>query len=162
MSVNLSASQVLQALEPLLGTRFVTSTPLCENAAAALRQFDPQQMQLTDMFALVKDAIFSDLYATLGQGMLLQLENGVRLRLRLRDIDTLADEALGTLLDVLPLPVLTLGMLRDYAMQTGSLCAMRVMLQRYGNALAPMEQEMLIRIIRENYPPDRYQHWLQA
>ena len=94
--------------------------------------------------------------------MLLQLENGVRLRLRLRDIDTLADEALGTLLDVLPLPVLTLGMLRDYAMQTGSLCAMRVMLQRYSNALAPMEQEMLIRIIRENYPPDRYQHWLQA
>ena len=93
--------------------------------------------------------------------MLLQLENGVRLRLRLKDVDTLTDEAMGVLLDALTPTVLDLNALRDYAMQSGLLSAMRVLLQRFGADMVPMEQAMFVRIIRENFPPDRYQAWLE-
>lgn len=161
MSIAIRTEDVRAALEPMLGTRFVTITPLCENAADCLRLFAPSCMTLDDMFAKVKECIFGDLYNALGQGMVLTLENGVRLRLRLRDIDTLADEAFGVLLDALPGSVLPLTYLRQYALESGLLCAMRVLLQRYGSVLPSMEREMLQRIIKENHPADRYSAWLQ-
>ena len=153
-------ADVAAALTPLLGARFVENTPLCQRAAEVLCRHDPLKTPLEDLYPRLRDVIFGALYDALGHGMLLQLENGVRLRLRLRDVDTLTDEALGVLLDALPSAVLTLSCLRDYAMQTGSLSAMRVLLQRYGHALPAMERDMLKRIIRENHPADRYQAWL--
>ena len=161
MSVTIRTEDVRAALEPMLGTQFVTATPLCENAAACLCLFSPGSMTLDAMFARVKNCIFGDLYDTLGQGMVLTLESGVRLRLRLRDIDTLADEALGVLLDALPSTLLTLEFMRQYALESGLLCAMRVLLQRYGQEIHPMEREMLARIVRENHPADRYSAWLE-
>ena len=161
MSFAVRTSDVRAALEPLLGPRFVASTPLCENAADALRLYAPSCMTLETMFLKVKDCIFGDLYESLGQGMVLTLESGVRLRLRLRDVDTLADEALGVLLDALPADLLPLESLRSFALQSGLLCAMRVLLQRYGSVLPRMEKDMLIRIIRENHPADRYAAWLE-
>lgn len=161
MSIAISAADVGAALSPMLGVRFVTTTPLCDHAAECLRQYAPARMSLTDMYAQVKECIFGDLYAALGQGMVLTLENGVRLRIRLRDVDTLADAALGVLLDELPASVLPLENLRSFALQSGLLCAMRVLLQRYGTALPRMEKDMFVRIIRENHPADRYSDWLE-
>lgn len=161
MSVAVRAADVRTALEPMLGTRFVTTTPLCENAAACLRRFIPCRTALEDMYTMVRECIFGDLYTALGQGMLLTLENGVRLRLRMKDVDTLADAALGVLLDELSAAALPLELLRAYALESGQLSAMRVLLQRYGHVLPAMEQEMLVRIIKENHPADRYSSWLQ-
>ena len=160
MAIIIRPEEVCTVLEPMLGRQFVSATPLCANAAACLSLYAPACMTLNDMFTRVKNVIFGDLYAALGQGMVLTLENGVRLRLRLRDIDTLADEALGVLLDALPGDQLPLTFLRSYALESGLLCAMRVLLQRYGAVLPAMEREMLIRIVKENHPADRYASWL--
>lgn len=161
MAIVIRAEDVCAALEPMLGTRFVSTTPLCAHAAECLRHFAPSRMSLEDMFSRVRECIFGDLYEALGQGMLLTLESGVRLRIRLRDIDTLADEALGVLLDELPADLLPLDALRSFALQSGLLCAMRVLLQRYGTVLPRMEKDMLVRIVRENHPADRYSGWLE-
>ncbi|MDD6049683.1 MAG: hypothetical protein PUC00_00175 [Clostridiales bacterium] len=161
MSIPIKTAAVRAALEPLLGTRFVSITPLCENATHCLSLYAPSCMTLEDMFTRVRECIFGDLYEALGPGMLLTLENGVRLRLRMMDIDTLADEALGVLMDALPGDQLPLEFLRGYALQSGRLCAMRVLLQRYGAGMPSLEREMLSRIIRENFPADRYAAWLQ-
>ena len=160
MATSINADSVRAALEPMLGARFVSTTPLCANAAECLRHYAPSRMSLSDMFAQVKECIFGNLYEALGQGMLLTLENGVRLRIRLRDVDTLADEALGVLLDALPADILPLEALRSFALQSGLLSPMRVILQRYGSALPRMERDMFSRIIRENHPADRYASWL--
>ncbi len=161
MSIAIRTDDVCMALEPMLGTRFVLSTPLCGDAADTLRLYAPSCMTLGDMFLKVKDVIFGDLYDALGPGMVLTLENGVRLRLRLKDVDTLADEALGVLMDALPADVMPLESLRSFALDSGLLCGMRVLLQRYGSVLPSMEREMLIRIVKENHPADRYSTWLQ-
>lgn len=161
MSIRIRTEDVRAALEPMLGTRFVSLTPLCENAAQCLRLYAPSCMTLEDMFGKLRECIFGDLYDALGQGMVLTLESGVRLRLRMMDIDTLADEALGVLLDALPAHLLPLEFLRGYALESGHLCAMRVLLQRYGAVMPSLEREMLARIIRENFPADRYAAWLQ-
>ena len=160
MAINISDLDVRAAFEPLLGPRFVETTPICLRTADCLRLYAPSLMTLGDMFTRVRECIFGEMYAALGQGMVLTLENGVRLRLRLKDIDTLADEALGVLLDMLPGNQLPLEFLRGFALESGLLCAMRVLLQRYGAVLPSLEREMLIRIIKENHPADRYTAWL--
>jgi len=161
MAVNISPLALRDAFGPLLGARFVDSTPLCQRTAECLRLYAPSMMTLEQMFTRVREVIFGEMYAALGQGMVLTLENGVRLRLRLKDIDTLADEALGVLLDALPGDQLPLTALRAFALESGLLCAMRVLLQRYGSVLPGMERDMLARIIRENHPEDRYAAWLK-
>lgn len=161
MPIAIRTEDVRTALAPMLGEAFAASTPLCEHAADCLRGYAPTAMTLDAMFDRVKECIFGDLYEALGPGMVLTLESGVRLRLRLRDINTLADEALGVLLDALPGSVLPLTFLREYALHSGLLCAMRVLLQRYGSVLPGMERDMLIRIVKENHPADRYSAWLQ-
>lgn len=161
MAFIIRPEDVFAALEPMLGTQFLASTPLCGDTADCLSLYAPSCMTLSDMFARVRETIFGDLYNALGQGMVLTLENGVRLRLRLKDIDTLADEALGLLLDALPGDQLPLTFLRPFALESGLLCAMRVLLQRYGAVLPSMEREMLIRIVKENHPADRYASWLE-
>ena len=160
MSFAVPADAVRAALEPLLGARFVHATPICSDAAEVLRQYAPARMTLQDVFVQVKDVIFGDLYDALGPGMVLTLENGIRLRLRLRDVDTLADEALGVLLDTLPGDILPLEQLRAFALDSGLLCGLRVLLQRYGSILPSFERETLIRIVKENHPADRYEPWL--
>ena len=161
MAIIIRPEAVFAALEPMLGAQYLSATPLCGDVADCLSRYAPSCMTPNDMFLKVREVIFGDLYAALGQGMVLTLENGVRLRLRLKDIDTLADEALGLLLDTLPGDQLPLTFLRPFALESGLLCAMRVLLQRYGSILPSMEREMLIRIVRENHPADRYSTWLE-
>ena len=161
MAITIRPEDVFSALEPMLGARYLASTPLCGDVADCLSRYAPTLMTPNDMFLKVREVIFGDLYAALGQGMVLTLENGVRLRLRLKDVDTLADEALGLLLDALPGDQLPLTFLRPFALESGLLCAMRVLLQRYGSILPSMEREMLIRIVKENHPADRYAAWLE-
>ncbi len=160
MAIHISADDVRTALSPMLGEQFVSATPLCGNAADCLRGYAPSFMTLDGLFAKVKECIFGDLYDALGPGMVLTLESGVRLRLRLRDIDTLADAALGVLLDALPGDQLPLQFLHGYALESGLLSPMRVLLQRYGAVLPSLERDVLIRIVKENHPADRYASWL--
>ena len=127
MAITIRPEDVRAALEPMLGTRFVLATPICGDTAYCLSRYAPSCMTLDDMYARVKECIFGCLYDTLGQGMVLTLENGVRLRLRLKDVDTLADAALGVLLDALPGAQLPLEFLRGYALASGLLCALRVL-----------------------------------
>ncbi len=161
MSIPIRAEDVRQALSPMLGDAFLFNTPLCADAADCLREYSPAFMTLDAMFGQVRERIFGDLYEALGPGMVLTLETGIRLRLRLKDVDTLADAALGVLLDALPANLLPLTVLRAYALDSGLLSPLRVLLQRYGSVLPSMEREMLQRIVRENHPADRYSDWLQ-
>ncbi len=141
---------VRRVFQPTLGTRFVSETPLCDRVAEMLRRYAPGRTTLEELSKHVHSGIFSDLYEMLGQHMTIVLDNGVHRRILLRDVDLLADEAMGLLLTVLPEDELTLPVLRSYAMDTGSLAAMRLLLARYGAELSPMEQDVIRRILREN------------
>lgn len=150
MANPIRTAEVRRVFQPTLGTRFVSETPLCDRVAEMLRRYAPGRTTLPELTRHIRDGIFSDLYEMLGQHMSLQLDNGVCRRILLRDVDMLADEAIGVLLSVLPEGDMPLEALRAYAMDTGSLAAMRLLLERYGKDLAPMERDLLRRILREN------------
>ncbi|MBQ8202153.1 MAG: hypothetical protein IJZ74_10365 [Clostridia bacterium] len=161
MAIPIRTADVRRVLQPMLGTRFVSETALCDHAAELLRRYAPGRTTLEELARHVRDGLFGDLYELLGQHMTLQLDNGVYRRILLSDVDRMADDVMGVLLDVLSGAELTLNGLRDYAMSTGSLSAMRVLLQRYDHQLSGMEKELLRRIIRENHPAERYCRWMQ-
>lgn len=157
---NVKADDVRAALSPLLGDRFLRYTLLCAHAADVMNRFDVRSSPIDALLPLLKECIFSDVYNALGVEMTLTLESGMLLKLRLSDVDLLAEIALGVRLDAMDGPNLPLEQLRDYAMRTGSLSAMRVILQRHGGEIDSREREMWVRVICENYPAECYRHWL--
>lgn len=152
MAYPVTMADVQRALSPYLGERFVQQTALCAHAAEALRQYRPGRMTLAELTEDVRRVIFGELYAVLGVEMLLELENGTRLRIRLEDVRTLADAAVGALLDTMPSAELPLSELRAHAMQHQSLAAMRQILRRYARQLHLQELELFRRILQENDP----------
>ena len=160
MPIPIRTAQVRQALLPFLGTETLARTAIAEHAAEALRCFVPHQQPVGALQEQLCRLLFDGLYAHLGQRMTLRLDDGRQARIRMADIPDLADSVLGVLFDSLPEQPSTLELLRDYAMQTTSLAAMRALLLRFGDRQSPDEQAILRRIIRDNYPPERYAAWL--
>lgn len=152
MAYSIRVNEVRRALQPMLGTQLVTQTALCDHAADTLRRHQPGKESPQQLQRELKECLFADLYELLGHQMLLKMDNGAVRRILLKDVDFMVDECIGVLLDVMQGPDMTLEGLRSYAMTEGSLSAMRVLLERYGDELPDMEKEMLRRIIRENHP----------
>jgi len=105
--------------------------------------------------------LFGSLYDALGANMTFRLDNGEYRRIYMRDLPALADETMGALFECLETYSVNRQALKDYAMQSGSISAVRVLLQRYHAQLPAEERELLARIVRENYPPERYADWLE-
>lgn len=160
MPIPIRGARVREVLLPHLGTETLNQSSAAEHAAELLRRFSPHQQPLDDLARQLTDALFNDLYACLGPRMTLRLDDGRPARVRVADLPDLADSLLGVLFDSLPDNGLTLSLLRDYALHATSLSAMRTLLLRFGSAHSPEEQAILKRIIRDNYPPDRYADWL--
>lgn len=161
MPIPIRTAQVREALLHFLGTDVLTGTPVAEHAAEALRRFSPYQQRLDELEELLRDMLFSDLYACLGPRMTLRLDDGRQARIRMSDIPDLADSVIGVLFDSLPDSEETLNLLREHAMFTTSLAAMRALLQRFASRQSPEEQAIMRRVIQDNYPPERYAGWLE-
>lgn len=160
MPMPIRAARVREALLPYLGSRTLDQTAFSERAAEALRNFAPGDQTLQELAQRLSDMLFSDLYACLGPRMTLTLDDGRQARILVADIPDLADSVLSVLFDSLPDSQVTLNLLRDHALRATSLSAMRALLTRFQVAQSPEEQAILRRIIRDNYPPQRYQDWL--
>ena len=160
MPIPIRTARVREELLPYLGSETLRQSSAAEHAAEALRTFDPHQRTLEELAQRLSDMLFSDLYACLGPRMTLRLDDGRQARGLVADIPDLADSLLGVLFDSLPDDDITLRLLRDYALHATSLSAMRALLQRFSDSQSPAEQAILRRIIRDNYPPERYQAWL--
>ena len=160
MPIPIRTARVREVLLPHLGTDMLDQAAVAERVAEVLRRYAPYRQPLEELSRQLTDLLFSDLYARLGPRMTLRLDDGRQARIRVADLPDLADEALGVLFESLPDNEATLHLLRDYAMHTTSLAAMRALLQRFASQHAPEEQALLRRIIRDNYPPERYSGWL--
>ena len=160
MPIPISEGRVRKVLLPYLGSQTLTQTALAERVTEALRHYAPYDQPIQELAQRLSDMLFGDLYACLGPRMTLTLDDGRQARVLVADIPDLTDSVLGVLFDSLPDSQITLNLLRDYALHATSLSAMRALLTRFQVAQAPEEQAILHRIIRDNYPPERYQDWL--
>ena len=160
MPVPVRTAQVREVLAPFLGVDTPACAAAAEQAAEVLRRFTPYQQPLEELTRQLNDALFGALYACLGPRMTLSFSDGRQVRIRMADIPDLSDSVLGLLIESLPPSQSTLDLLRDYAMRETSLSALRALLTRFGRYHSPDDQAIMRRIIRDNYPPERYADWL--
>ena len=161
MPAAVSTYSVKCVLRPYLGSDMVDGTNVPEEAAHVLRAYAPYRDTLEDLAQRLNRVLFDALYAVLGPRMAVRLDNGDFIRIRMQDIPELADAAMGALFDSMTVYSVSFQTLKDYSLRTGSLSAMRVLYQKYDDFQSPEEKQLMARIIRDNYPRNRYESWLK-
>ena len=162
MAAVINQQAVEQALIPWVGTGLVRGTALAEEAGHILRTYAPYKEDLPALAKRIDSFLFTWLHGLLGSSMTVIRDNGCQARIYVADLPLITDDLLGVLFDSLSPYSVNFALLKDYSMQTGSLSAMRVLYQKYDQFQCPAEKQIMARVIRENYPPWRYQHWLPA
>lgn len=160
MAAVINQQAVDRALIPWVGSMLVQGTDLAQEAGHILRTYAPYKEDLPALAQRMESFLFTWLHGLLGSSMTVTRDNGCQARIYVADLPLIADDLLGVLFDSLSPYSVNFCLLKDYSMQTGSLNAMRVLYQRYDQFQSPEEKQIMARVIRENNPPWRYQHWL--
>ena len=160
MPMPIPTGAVRQALAPYLGSEVLRQTGLADTVAGLLRAYSPYRTTLMELGEGLCNRLFSDLYALLGPRMTVQLDNGMLHRISLQELPEMADDVMGILFDAMTISPDHQQSLTEYAMHQTSLSAMRVLLLKYGASMDDMEKDILRRIIRDNYSPEKYISWL--
>lgn len=161
MSAIIRTEQIRRQLTPWIGARLAEETPIAQRAAEVLAAHVPCRTPLTETARRLEDALFRSLYAALGRSMTAVLDSGRQRRIRMDDLPDLTDDVLGVLLEALEVQAVNYGLLREYAMETGSRSALRVLCTHYAAFQAPEELAVLVRILRDRYPADSRPDWLK-
>ena len=152
--MRVTIEQLAQALRPYLGTPLVTETSLCAHLAQVINAYAPYRDSFEDLARRVEKCLFDELYAILGLQMILRLDDGRLIRVRMRELPELADEAMGAMFEGMQVYSVSYDNLKDYAMRCGSLSAMRVLYERYRTFQRAEETAELRRVLQERYPGD--------
>lgn len=159
--MDVSDWQVREALRPRLGSSLVDDTPLCAGIASLLRCYAPYRDTLAELEKRLESYLFDGLYTLLGDSMAVMLDDERVVRIRMRELPELADDAMGALFEAMPVYSVNYQTLKDYSLRASSLSAMRVLLQKYDQYQSPEEKALMGKVIRERYPAARYQGWLK-
>lgn len=160
MPMPIPTEAVRQALVPALGSEALQQTGLADTAANLLRAYSPYRTTLMELGEGLCNRLFNDLYALLGPRMTVRLDDGQLRRIPLQALPEIADDVMGVLFDAMTITPDHQQALTEYAMHQTSLSAMRVLLLKYGASMDEMEKDIIRRIIRDNYPPEKYAAWL--
>ena len=152
--------QVMVVLRPWLGVRLSrTLEPLMGeisrklNAYSSRQEPDPLAQEIDSLlFFAVRDA-------TMGS-MLIQLEDGGWVRMRVEDFATMADELLYLVFAEFPVDSQHLLLLREYSMRRASLAALRVLYTRFRDLQTREELSTSAAVAKSCYPPFRWREWL--
>ncbi len=157
----ITAEAVREALRPSLGSAVLEQTDLCQGAARLLLRFAPYRETYAELAQRLESYLFDTLYGFLGDDMTVLTDSGELRRIRMRELPRLADDVMGVLFDSLQVYSITYEKLKDYSLRAGSLSAMRVLYQKFDAFQPPEEKELIARIVRDSYPPERYAAWLK-
>lgn len=153
--------QVARTLSPWLGSGFVAqNAALMERIAFKASQFDRRGGSLKQTAQDVDSQLFMAVREQTGGRMILQMDSGQHIRLRLEDFALMADEVLYLLLAALPEDQQTFLMIREYSMRQGSLAALKALWLHYGAFQSEEEYRTVARIIKGSHPPFRWRQWL--
>lgn len=157
----IGAQQIQDALRPRLGSGLVTAPGFTDSVLALLNSFSPQHDTFQALASRLEDALFNAIYERLGPGMSARMDDGSFRRIRLAEMPEAADDAMGVLFDSLKVYSVSYEALHAYCMETGSLSAMRCLYLRYDALMPPEERQVLARIIRGSFPPERWRGFLK-
>ena len=129
MAIAIPLDRVQQVLAMRIGTALAHSG-VGTHAAEQLRHYRAGD-DLSALCEALRDGLFRDLYAILGPQMRVSMPDGRTRRFRMEEFPLLADELLAVLFESLGTTGMPKDTLMAFAMTSGSLCAMRTLMQFY-------------------------------
>lgn len=157
----ISPEAVMQTLQPWLGADYLAEKAgLCSRLAALLYGFWPERDTLPHLAQQLDNLLFMAVREDTGGRMALLMDSGQLIRLRMNDFALMADELLYLLFAALPRSPFHLATIREYAMRSGSLSALRAQYLLYPHMQTPEETKTLYRVITTCHEPWRYRHWI--
>lgn len=158
--MQIATEQLVDRLQPILGDFVVYRTPLCHVLSQMMSGYQLAATSFPDMAKALEREIFRGLYSALGEKMTVIHPSGETRRIRMSQMEELADEVLGVWMDNLPVTAYSHGVIKEYAMTAGSVAAMRTLLTKYREFDPLEERALMIRLLRDGYPAHRTCSWL--
>jgi len=154
------ADAVAAVLRPWLGAAFIAGCDICERAAVLMSGFDSANGSLEGLAADLNALVFRTLRSGTRGDMRVLLDDGRVIRVRLDDVDQMADEALYLALRCLPRSAWQYARLRQFAMTHESLSALRALYVDFTSFQTEDELRLIARTARSCHPPYRWRGWL--
>ena len=162
MATSVTLQDMERVLRPWLGTTFLASNSFADGLTEKLQDYAPYRQTLEDLRTEVERYIVTKINRFTGSTMQVMLDDYHTCRLTLQSVERMTDEVMGVLFDNLTPFSMNFEKLNDYALRVESLSAMRVLYQRYASFFSEEELHFLVYKIREIYPPQCYESWLDA
>ena len=151
---------VAAVLRPWLGAAFLDACDIRRNACEALNAFPIEEEDPAALYAQLSTLLFQQARSLTEGDMRVLLDDGRVIRIRVDDIDQMADELLYLALCRLPRNAWQYGRLRQYALSHESLSALRALYQQFAAFQTEDELALIARTVRSCYPAYRWQSWL--
>ena len=157
-----SIADVTGILRPWLGAQFLARNPgLPQSVSEKLgRPLTDEKMVRACTQSLDSLLFYTVRDSTKGQ-MLVLLDDGTRVRVRVADFPVLADELMYLAFRGLPRDARNYIMLKEYSFHHDSLSALRALYELYAEFQSPEELAAIRRIIRDCHPAFRWRIWLK-
>ena len=149
-------------LRPWLGSAFVAAhADLMARLAFKLSQFHPGRNSLHTLAQELDSTLFMAVREATGGRMILGMDDGRYMRVRVDDFAVMADELLYLTLERLPRNQECFVLIRDYSMRHGSLAALKALYLHFQALQGEEEYRTVIRVIQTCHPPFRWRQWLE-
>ena len=158
----IAQSQVIITLRPWLGPYLTeTLSPLMADLAGRLNGFSVKRDigQLADELDRL---LFNAVRVATRGSLLILLEDGTWVRVRLEDFSTMADELMLLVFMDFPVDETHFLALREYSMHRASLSALRALYTRFDSMQTGQELRTIAAVVRSCYPAFRWREWLTA
>ena len=152
-----SAARVLR---PWLGAAFLSACDICAQVCGALNGFPAEDGDLGELAQRLGSLLFHAVRTLTEGDMRVLLDDGRVVRVRVDDIDQMADELLFLVLRGLPRSAWQYGRLRSFALSHESLSALRALYQRFSSFQTEDELALIARTVRTCHPAYRWRGWL--
>ena len=155
--------QTLAILTPWLGSIFgLNHTPLMERISFKMAHFHPEKDSLLSLAQDIDSQLFMAVRDVTKGRMVLHLDSGTLIKVRLQDFSVMADELLYPVMQKLPQNVNSFHLIRDYSMRQSSLSALRALALDFQAFQTEDELRTVLRMIKTCHPPFRWRAWLRA
>lgn len=158
----IAPGKVKQTLLPWLGSRFLDAQePLCGQVAMILFSFRKDRDHLIQLAQRIDNLLFMAVRETTNARMALLMDNGDLIRLKIDDFRLMADETLYLLFESMEKTPDNQAFIREFALRSGSLSALRALYLMYFHLHSPEETKTIRRIITTCHEPFRYRQWIR-
>ena len=153
--------RVAKLLSPWLGKALLRRTLVCDDVAAMLENFDVMHGEYDELVQNVKHLLYYTVYAVTQGDMTVVRDHGTRVRVRMEDLDIMADALLYLVFQSLVHSAWNCSRIREFALRHDSLSAIRALYVDFSEFQTAEEKAMLAYTARTCHPAFRYRAWLK-